>query len=184
MDPRAKQLLEQLQRYQPADAVEAAHLAQMHAVLGGGGRPLDRDHWQPGHFTASSFVLSPDAQQLLLIFHGKLQRWLQPGGHIDPADSDVLAAARREVAEETQILEMALLQPGPFDVDVHAIPARKSDPLHLHLDVRYLWQARDWSMQAGDDATGARWVALGEVTALESDASVLRAVRKLAQRLS
>ena len=148
-------------------------------LLEKGGRPLDRNHWQPGHFTASSFVLSPDGQKLLLIFHGKLHRWLQPGGHVDAQDTDLQAAARREVQEETGLGELELLAPCPFDLDVHVIPARKSDPEHWHLDVRFLWRAQQWPIQAGDDAQGCQWVAPEDVDQLESDESVRRAVRKL-----
>lgn len=184
MDTRIPGLLQQLRQHRPTDDLEAAHQAQMIALLQSGGRALDRDHWEPGHFTASSFVLSPDSQKLLLIFHGKLHRWLQPGGHIDADDPHAVAAARREVLEETAIADPELLLDQPFDLDVHAIPARKNDPQHLHLDVRYLWRARDWAMQAGDDAQQARWVSLAEVAALESDESVRRAVRKLAGLLA
>lgn len=184
MDPRLQPLLQHLERHRGADAAEEQHRAEMLALLRRGGRPLDRDHWTPGHFTASAFVLSPDDRQLLLIFHGKLHRWLQPGGHIDAGDADALAAARRELREETGLVEPALVIDRPFDLDIHAIPARKGDPQHLHLDVRYLWRAPRWEICAGDDAQQARWVPLGEVAALESDASVLRAVAKLAGLLA
>lgn len=178
-DVRVTALLAQLRAHAPADELEAAHQQAMLELLEQGGRPLDRDHWRPGHFTASSFVLSPDGQRLLLIFHGKLHRWLQPGGHVDAGDGDVQSAARREVLEETGLADLELLAPCPFDLDVHVIPARKGDPEHWHLDVRYLWQARQWQIEAGDDAQGCQWVTPDQVNELESDESVRRAVRKL-----
>lgn len=178
-DPRVATLLAQLHSHQPADELEAQHQRAMTDLLAQHGRPLDREHWVPGHFTASSFVLSPDGNKLLLIFHGKLLRWLQPGGHVDADDVDLQAAARREVLEETGIGDLQLLTPCPFDLDVHVIPARKGEPEHCHLDVRYLWRATQWSIQAGDDAQGCQWVAPEHVEQLESDESVRRAVRKL-----
>ena len=65
--------------------------------------PTDRDRFVPGHFTASGFVVSPDGSSLLLIHHRRLDRWLQPGGHIDPEDASPIAAAAREVTEETGV---------------------------------------------------------------------------------
>lgn len=178
-DRRVAPLLALLRTHQPVDPIEAQHQRTMIDLLEHANQPLDRDHWQPGHFTASSFVLSPDGQKLLLIFHGKLHRWLQPGGHVDADDADLQAAARREVQEETGLADLELLTPCPFDLDVHVIPARKGDPEHWHLDVRFLWQARQWAIAAGDDAQGCQWVTPEQVNALESDESVRRAVRKL-----
>lgn len=172
-------LAERLAQVAPLDPTERAHLVRMQA-LAAAPTAVERDHFTPGHFTASSFVLSPDDSSLLLIFHGKLHRWLQPGGHIEPEDVDIVAAARREVAEEVGLDELELIGDGlPFDLDIHAIPARKTDPEHEHFDVRFLFRARSWQVQAATDAVDARWVPLDEVGQLESDSSVLRAVAKL-----
>ncbi len=171
-----------LDALEPADATEAAHRDAMRALLEVPGDPFSRDHWAPGHFTASAFVLSPDHAEVLLILHGKLGRWLQPGGHIDPDDADVIAAARREVAEETGLRDVEVLGAGLFDVDVHEIPARHDAPAHRHYDARVLLRAASRDHQAGSDARAARWVPLPDVTALESDASVLRAIAKLQGR--
>lgn len=184
-------LLAALRAFPPADALEAAHRDAMVALAGAGPAALRRDHWEPGHFTASAFVLSPEREALLLIFHGKLDRWLQPGGHLEPGDLDPLAAARREVGEETGLGELELLgADGPasgldggavpfFDLDVHVIPARKADPAHRHFDLRFLFRARSRALVAGDDAVAARWVPLDEVPTVGTDESVLRAHRKL-----
>lgn len=180
-----------LSRFPPADTVEAAHRDAMVALAAAGEPALRRDHWDPGHFTASAFVLSPEEDALLLIFHGKLDRWLQPGGHLEPGDADPLAAARREVGEETGLHTLDLLDGGAvpsalsgffapfFDLDVHLIPARKADPAHRHFDLRFLFRAHSRVITAGDDAVAARWVPLGEVATVGTDESVLRAWRKL-----
>lgn len=176
---RREPLRRLLEALVPADAVEAAHRDALVALSHAPGDPFARDHWDPGHFTASAFVLAPDADEVLLIHHGKLHRWLQPGGHVDPDDADVIAAALREVAEEAGLVDVDVVGDGLFDVDVHAIPARKADPEHGHFDVRVLLRARTRAFTAGSDAKDAKWVALDGVTAEESDESVLRAVRKI-----
>jgi ADP-ribose pyrophosphatase YjhB (NUDIX family) len=148
-------------------------------------QPCSRHSYAPGHFTASAFVLSPERDALLLILHGKLGLWLQPGGHVEDSDASLLEAARREVAEEVGLTELELLEPAPLDVDIHDIPARKGEPEHAHFDVRYLFRATTREVHAGSDAKDARWVKLSEIGdegSLRSDESVLRAVRKLRQR--
>ncbi len=176
---RREHLRQLLRELRPTDAVEAQHLARMHVLLGSNGDPFSREHYLPGHFTASAFIVSADRSAMLLILHGKLGRWLQPGGHIDAGDTNIVGAARREVAEEVGLHDLPLLLPGIFDVDVHTIPARGSSPAHEHFDVRFAFAADAQLARAGSDARDARWVKLAQVEQIESDASVMRAVHKL-----
>ena len=173
-----------LHAHVPSDGVEASHRKRMIGLLESRGNPCSRGHFQPGHFTASAFVLSPAGKDLLLIYHGKLLRWLQPGGHIDPEDLNVVSAARRELREEAGIEIADLLDGGVpvLDLDVHAIPALRGEPAHEHFDVRIGLRARSRELLAGSDAQGARWVALEQVHTCETDDSVLRAVAKLERR--
>ena len=172
-----------LHDFEAATQREEAYRLRMLELIEAPGDCFSRDHYQPGHFTCSSFVLSPDSQSLLLIYHSKLKRWLQPGGHNEPDDEDVFAAARREVAEETGILELHLVDGEQlFDVDIHAIPPWGAAPAHEHFDLRFLFKAPSLSARAGSDAMAAKWVAFSQVNAHESDASVMRAVAKLTQR--
>ena len=181
---RARFARDLLADHAPADATEAEHHRRMLelASVGAGRDPMSRDHFVPGHFTASAFILSPEADALLLIHHRKLGRWLQPGGHVEPDDADLLAAARRECAEEVGLHALPLdpLFSGPFDLDVHTIPPFGDSPAHEHFDVRFLFRAPSRRFGVGDEVAGARWVPLGEVADdPHADASVLRAVEKL-----
>lgn len=157
--------------------------AQMLELLRSPGDVLSRSHFEPGHFTASAFVLSPDGSRLLLISHPKLGRWLQPGGHIEPEDKDCEAAARREVREETGVGELAVLGSGIFDVDVHEIPARPKESAHRHFDVRYAFIASTEQLAVSDEVDevkAARWVELNRVVELNPEESLVRCVRRLA----
>ena len=96
-----------------------------------------------GHITTSAFVLDPGLQQILLIHHGTLKRWLQPGGHYEAGQS-LWESAVREAMEETGVAALSA-HPGfgtaiPLDIDSHAIPAnpRKAEAAHWHHDYAYL----------------------------------------------
>lgn len=91
-----------------------------------------------GHITASMLVINTERTRVLLMFHKKLQFWLQFGGHSD-GNSDTLATAIREFHEESGIQIEPEIIWGIFDVDVHDIPADlKWRPMHQHHDILYL----------------------------------------------
>jgi len=172
-------LFELLSRYSAKDNKEIGYLGNMKSLLSKSTSPFSRDEFEPGHFTASAFVLSPDKSSILMIFHSKLRRWLQPGGHIEVSDSDVIQAAMREVLEETGVAGGTVIGDGLFDLDIHTIPARKIEPAHSHFDLRILLVAESLEIAANSDAVAAKWVPLSEVGAVESDESVMRAVAKI-----
>lgn len=173
-----RHLAELLHAYEPT-AGEAHLLAEMLELLASPGDVLSRRHFEPGHFTASAFVVSADRTALALVHHERLGRWLQPGGHIEPEDADVVAAAVREVEEETGITVDGSVGIGVFDVDVHAIPAHGDEPAHRHYDVRFLSTASSDEMVAGDGVAAVRWVPIADVASLVRDRSIVRAARKL-----
>ena len=74
-------LREALGRHVPADAEEAGDLVEMLAFLDRHASPFDRGILE-GHFTASAIVVSAAGDQVLLLHHRKLGRWLQPGDSV------------------------------------------------------------------------------------------------------
>ncbi|MCP4965554.1 MAG: NUDIX hydrolase [bacterium] len=143
--------------------------------------PLSDKNYIPGHVTASAFVIDKRHQRLVLIHHAKLERWLQPGGHIDPGE-DSMTAALREVQEETGIVGVPLGS-GIFDIDIHSIPAHGGRPSHLHYDVRFLVGATNETFSDSDEVLGVRWVAFNDVPQLTSEESVLRPTAKIKRLL-
>lgn len=128
-----------------------------------------------GHVTGSAFILSPDRSQTLLLLHAKLGRWFQPGGHCD-GDTDVHATAWREAVEETGLPEASItpIDRQIFDIDIHEIPARASEPAHLHYDVRFLFEADPSLPIPGNaESTGRLWVALSDLERYSQHYSVL-----------
>lgn len=170
----------------PLDSKESGHLQAMRELLAGCEDAFARQQFVPGHFTASAVVLHPTENALLLIHHTGLRRWLQAGGHVEPADGDLSLAARREVAEETGLMELdaPFGETRPFDVDVHRIPAREAAPAHRHFDVRFLFRAHSKYLNPASDVNEARWVPFGDVARLNPEASLARMTLKLSALLA
>lgn len=183
MDVSLKDLLA---RHVPADDKEREDLERMRAFAAQLERPFSRSQ-ATAHFTGSAVVVDPPGQRVVLLHHGKLQRWLQPGGHADEADGGSLeATALREAREETGCrVRLHPSAPRPLDVDIHRIPARKDEPDHLHLDVRFLLIAEDPEALAHDpqESLGAQW--LDWAAALErADEPPLRRLLEKARAVS
>ena len=129
------------------------------------------------HFTASGIVLNHRHDQVLLVHHHKLGRWLYPGGHIDP-NEDPAQAAQREVLEETGIHTHVITDP-PFHhpaVTTHPNPFAiiemdVTDPVtgpHRHIDMLYVLHAATKAPTAQiREVAEARWVTLTDITGFD-----------------
>jgi len=95
----------------------------------------------PGHITASTIVLSSDRRFVLLTLHPRVGRWVQLGGHCEPGDHTLAAAALREATEESGI-DGLLIDPQPVNLDVQPITCSLGVATR-HFDVRFLATAPD-----------------------------------------
>lgn len=170
-------LISLLQQHTPADATEKAMTQATIEFVRTYPNCFDRS-LLIGHVTGSAWIVSPDRQQVLLIHHRKLDRWLQPGGHAD-GDPDVAAVALREAQEETGLTSLRIIGDGIFDVDVHEIPSRKDVPAHLHYDVRFLLEADPLeAFGDSDEIKNIRWFSAEIAKSITDSESILRMVRK------
>lgn len=122
--PAAREILEQLEGWSPVAPAQARLKGEFEDfVRAGQGAALDRDGG-PEHLTGSCFVLTGDLSQVLLCFHRKGQFWVQLGGHVEPGDRSVAAAAFREAREEGGIADLRPFAAAPVDLHRHALSSR------------------------------------------------------------
>lgn len=119
-----------------------------------------------------------------MIHHAKLDRWLQPGGHFEPIDDTIEAAARREVGEETGVHDIVRRGRSLVRIDAHPIPARDPEPGHTHFDLGVGFQAKSFSIGPIDEVLEARWVRFDDLAKYDADGAVLGAAVRLQELLS
>lgn len=185
-------LVEMLARYRAAFPSEAAVADRILALVERHADCFSRA-CRPGHVTGSAWIVSADRRRCLLAHHGKLDRWLQLGGHAD-GQSHVDEVALREAREESGMSGFDLVAINgavmPLDIDVHQIPARCDvdgrilEDAHEHHDVRFLLIAHaGQQICASDESHQIAWCTPDEVRRLTSEESVLRMLYKALELL-
>jgi 8-oxo-dGTP pyrophosphatase MutT (NUDIX family) len=123
---------------------------------------------------------------VLLRWHQRQQAWLQVGGHGDPGESDPLAIALREGAEETGLPDLA---PWPDAQLRHlvivSVPEGNGEPAHEHADLRFFLATR--SPQAArpeNENAPLRWLSLPEARAATSQPNLHETLARLEPFLS
>lgn len=160
-DLRINPLRTLLLAYSPLDETEREHYIAILTFLENTANPLSRDTPE-GHITASCLAIHPADASMVVLWHKKIGRWLQPGGHVEDTDASVADASLRELCEEsgaTAADVRAFL--GIVDVDVHPIPAHKDQPEHFHYDVRFGFvMSTTW-----EPGEGSQWMSAEQVAA-------------------
>jgi 8-oxo-dGTP pyrophosphatase MutT (NUDIX family) len=145
-----------LSGWQAPDAAQAALRGELLAHLDAHPGAM----WKqgpPAHLTASALVLDPSLDKVLLTLHAKARAWLQFGGHYEPGDESVHAAATREAREESGIADLALA-PELVHLDRHRLLAEGFRRCREHLDLRYAGVAADDAGHVvSEESLDVRW---------------------------
>src|SRR5580692_11021373 len=148
------------------------------ALLESTDQPFSRDQLHPGHITCTAVVLHPDGCQFLLMHHHRHRRWLLPGGHVEEDDVTLSDAARREAIEETAAQIAGAGCAILAGMDVHAIPARKGEPYHLHHDLIFAFSAESEDFVVTDEAPQVTWCGPDEFARYQLPSSIMRAAAR------
>ena len=185
-DPSRSPLAGLLDTYQPEDAAETADLRRIRALTRTAG--ADGDPWRrelPLHLTASALIVHPPTARVLLRWHQRQQAWLQVGGHGDPGETDPLAIALREAAEETGLADLV---PWPDarlrHVVIVGVPAANAEPAHEHADLRYFMATGNPdAVRAENERAPLRWLSLTQARDATSEANLRQTLTRLERLL-
>lgn len=174
-------LLDELERYQPFDQVEAKNLRLIKDFMKSGTNLFSRSNLA-GHINGSAYLLNEDLTKLLMTHHKALNTWLQFGGHSD-GDENTMRVAMRETMEESGIKNFKPMQIGNsyiMDVAVNDIPAneKKKEPAHKHYDIYFMFTTAEKNYTVSDESNDLRWFTLDEFKQLEPNQNRLRFIEK------
>lgn len=134
----------------------------------------------PDHLTASAIIVSEDRRDVLLTLHRRLGRWLQTGGHCEPDDEHLAAAATREGVEESG-LDPLRTDPNPVLLSRHEVPCGPVRPAH-HLDVQFVAYAPGEARPTvSEESVDVRWFRADDLPS-SADASVRALVHHAVRR--
>ncbi len=177
-----KHLLDLLQEYQKSFPEESDRVERLQNFVREHPDCFERSS-SIGHITGSAWLVNRAGTHTLLTHHKKLNKWLQPGGHVD-GNPDVLQSALREAEEESGLSGILPLSEDIFDIDIHAIPQHGSEAEHYHYDVRFAvhtTESEDYLVS--DESHDLAWVNIQDVQQLTQEESMLRMVRKWTERI-
>ncbi len=133
-----------------------------------------------GHLTASGLIYHKD--KILLIYHNKLQKYIQPGGHIEDSDTSLFLAAQRELKEEVGMDTVPFgsqYEVIPFHIEIQQIPENinKSEPMHTHFDCTFLFSPiHEEIILDKKEIAAYKWISIDENF---SDITLKNCVQKL-----
>jgi 8-oxo-dGTP pyrophosphatase MutT (NUDIX family) len=149
------------------------------------------------HFTATAIVVHE--QKILLMWHKRLQRWMPPGGHMDPNELPEQTAVR-ECKEETGLditiegqwevdvftgnTSEGYMQKKPLTMLIENIPAstERNEPAHQHIDFVFLGSLTDPKQALVlqiQEATELRWFTKEQISNLNNTTEIYGNVQML-----
>lgn len=167
------ELVDALNRFRPCNEQEETDKKQILSLLSSEQDLYTRDN-PVAHLTASSWVVSPDRKQVLLIYHNLYRSWAWMGGHAD-GDRDLCRVALRETREESGLQDLTLVSPDIFSLESLTVDGHekrgKFVSSHLHLNVTYLLEAdpRQPIRVKPDENSGVAWFPVEEVAGKVSE---------------
>lgn len=108
---------------------------------------------QVGRKCASCFVINDN--KILLIFHKKFQKYIQPGGHIE-SNEEPYETAIREVYEETGI-KIIIENKEPFNIEKY------NTKIGIQLDYQFIGTALNFDVKKNEESYLVGWFDLNDI---------------------
>ena len=160
-------LLDQLKNYKPYDD-EEAHNKQVILDFGTRNANVFRRENKIAHFTTSAWIVNNSRTRVLMAYHNLYKSWGWLGGHAD-GDVDLLRVVKKEVAEESGLMNIKLLSDGIYGINILHVESHMKHGqyvnAHLHFDVEYLFEAgeEDAIRMKPDENSGVAWIPIEEI---------------------
>lgn len=184
-------LYQQIKEYCPIDIIEAHEQSIILEYMYSFDDLLMRSN-NFAHLTASGWVVNPERDKALMVYHNIYNSWSWTGGHAD-GDPNLLNVAIREAKEEAGIVDVKPIlthsQESPI-LSLDILPVwrhiKNGKPVasHLHLNVTYLLEnnGSDKLTIKEDENQGVKWIHVDDVLYECSENEMKPMYQKLIQR--
>jgi 8-oxo-dGTP pyrophosphatase MutT (NUDIX family) len=139
---------------------------------------LTREENPVSHFCCYFLPYNADEGKVFLVYHKKAEKWLAPGGHIEPNESTG-QTLNREISEELGVQHFFDMEPLPFLLTTTAID-NANQSCKEHLDIWFLMKTDGDNFKIDfSEFQDAKWVDFAEAEKLLTDPANLEAINFL-----
>lgn len=166
-------LIRDIEEYIPYNEQEAADKEVILAMLKTEPDIFRREN-RTAHMSASAWVVSPDREKVLMVYHNIYNSWSWLGGHAD-GETDLLKTAVREVREESGLNHVRPLRDSIYSLEVLTVDGHEKNGKyvnsHLHLNITYLLEAdpAESVREKPDENSGVAWFAREEAVQMSAE---------------
>lgn len=173
--------------FEPCCEQERADQETILGYIDGGAELLTREN-KVMHFTSSCWVMNPEKTKALMVHHNIYNAWSWMGGHADGC-ADLLAVAKKELAEESGVTDARLISEIPITLEMIGVQSHEKKGKyiapHIHLNVTYLFEVEeDVPLRIKEDEnSGVMWRNIEDIRTDNTEPHMNKLYRKLLGRL-
>lgn len=140
------------------------------------------------HLTTSAFIVNPNRDKVLMIYHNIYKSWSWVGGHCDGEDIP-LENAIKEMKEETGIENYKILSEKPISLNLLTVASHyKKDKYivpHIHLDLTYLFEVSESEKTKikEDENSDIAWINFEEIKDASKEINMIPIYEKIVRRI-
>lgn len=182
-------LKEQILYYKPENHEEKIAKEEMIKALELGNDSVFYRENKKVHFTTSGFVMNPDLDMVLMVYHNIYQSYSWTGGHAD-GEQDLMLKAIEEAKEETGIQEVYPYSTRVISLDILEVqPHEKNGQLvegHKHFSVAYglIAPMKQQLTVKEDENKDVKWIEIEDILEKCEEAHMVPIYLKLIKRMN
>lgn len=148
---------------------------------------LTRDN-ERCHLSSSAFIINETLDKVLCIYHNIYKSWAWVGGHAD-GDDDMMYVAKKEIGEETSLKNFKPVLDMPISIESLSVIGHfkrgKYVPAHVHLNVTYLFQAREDELLKikADENSAIGWLTFDELLSRSTEPHMIPVYKKIIEKI-